>query len=447
MGTLQKVQAAISSKVAIKDAIESKGVVVGNIPFNEYAGKIEEIGGEEEYLDDVIFIDYDGTVVYRYTAQAFLELTELPDNPTHEGLTSQGWNWTLAEAKAYVTAYGKLTIGQMYVTTDGKTRIFITLEDSNYLSPTFYFYQSVANGVTIDWGDGSTAETTSGTGNKSLTHTYASIGDYVIEITITSGEFRFGNNTVFTSIFGSSSAYSDALRKIYLGSGTKNIQGYSFLGCQNFSSITMPNVSYYQNNYSFNNCGLKAFIYPRGVTNTGYQQFNTCLNLRVFSFCGNQSGTYYNNLLSACHRLTRIELPIGEYQQVGVISECTYIKSVVFPEGITKIQQNNAHKIEREMRIPNSVTEIANQAFSQSFNLRKLFIGSGITTIGTYNFSGSQLLEEIHIYATTPPTIQTTTFPTSWNPVIYVPQGKLSAYQTATNWSAYASYMQEEPTT
>ena len=48
---------------------------------------------------DVIFIDYDGTIVYSYTAEEFANLIALPDNPTHEGLVSQGWNWTLSDAK------------------------------------------------------------------------------------------------------------------------------------------------------------------------------------------------------------------------------------------------------------------------------------------------------------------------------------------------------------
>jgi len=60
---------------------------------------------------DVMFYDYDGSVVTGYSAADFANLTELPANPTHEGLTAQGWNWTLADAKTYVAKYGKLNIG------------------------------------------------------------------------------------------------------------------------------------------------------------------------------------------------------------------------------------------------------------------------------------------------------------------------------------------------
>ena len=54
----------------------------------------------------------------------------MPANPDHsaDGLTAQGWNWTLSDAKTYVAAYGRLDIGQMYITSDGKTHIYIHLE-------------------------------------------------------------------------------------------------------------------------------------------------------------------------------------------------------------------------------------------------------------------------------------------------------------------------------
>lgn len=39
---------------------------------------------------DVLFFDYDGTLLYGYSAAEFANLTVLPPNPTHTGLTAQG---------------------------------------------------------------------------------------------------------------------------------------------------------------------------------------------------------------------------------------------------------------------------------------------------------------------------------------------------------------------
>ena len=75
-------------------------------------------GDDTTVPKDVNFYGYGGTLLYSYTAAEFANLSALPDNPTHDGLTAQGWNWTLSDAKAYVAAYGKLNIGQMYVPDD-----------------------------------------------------------------------------------------------------------------------------------------------------------------------------------------------------------------------------------------------------------------------------------------------------------------------------------------
>ena len=111
----------VNAKTAIGNAITAKGGTVGaNDGLEEFAADIETIpsGGS---ADAVKFYDYDGTVLHSYSASEFANLTELPSNPTHEGLTSQGWNWALAAAKTYVADYGELNIGQVYNTSDGKT--------------------------------------------------------------------------------------------------------------------------------------------------------------------------------------------------------------------------------------------------------------------------------------------------------------------------------------
>lgn len=51
---------------------------------------------------------------------------------------------------------------------------------------------------------------------------------------------------------------------------------------------------------------------------------------------------------------------------------------------------------------------------------------------------------ELHCYNPTPPTILSDTVTMNPGAKIYVPTGSLEAYQTATNWSALADYMEEE---
>lgn len=111
----------------------------------------------------VKFRDCDGTILHSYTADEVASMVELPSLPTKSGLTCQGWNWTLAQIKSYVASYGKCEIGATYTTDDGKTRIKLTIQDPKYATIPIVFQQTVANGVKVNWGDGSADQTYSDT--------------------------------------------------------------------------------------------------------------------------------------------------------------------------------------------------------------------------------------------------------------------------------------------
>lgn len=148
-----------TAKSALKTSIENKGVTVPSTTLIDgYASLVDQIsgGGSANLSDPVRFFDYDGTLVYSYSAADFANLNAFPDNPSHSGLTAQGWNWALADAKTYVATHGWLDIGQMYVTDDGVTRIYITLESSNALSP--YFALGINGTVNVNWGDGTNTD-------------------------------------------------------------------------------------------------------------------------------------------------------------------------------------------------------------------------------------------------------------------------------------------------
>ena len=116
-------------------------------------------GGGDAASATVRFLDYDGTVVYSYTPEQFAKLKAMPANPTHKGLTAQGWDYTIESAQHYVAEYGALNIGQMYITDDGKTRIYISLKDGR-LKPRLGL--GINGSVVVDWGDGSETDTMTG---------------------------------------------------------------------------------------------------------------------------------------------------------------------------------------------------------------------------------------------------------------------------------------------
>lgn len=442
----ENLQTIIDSKAAIKAAIEAKGVAVGDAALTQYAGKIEAIEQgsevvEEDYMDDVILIDFDGKVLYRYTAEEFMALTEMPPNPTHEYLTSLGWNWTLEEAHNYVGLYGKLTIGQDYKPTDGKTRLFITLDNPDFLTPSLNL---AANKCNIDWGDGSAVQEVTGTGVVS--HQYPSVGDYIITMEATTGATRLGASANQKNrCFGSDINNLRCLRKAYIGDGVYP-NFFAFESCENLSQVTGTKITGHNNCYAYT--GLKALIYPRTYTGSGFVECNYCLNLKVVSLPGNWKTTYLYSTFSKSGIL-RLELPIYPFNPNSVCDTCPNLRYIIIPDGITQLSGALCSTSRlNELVIPNSVTKIGGSIARNCYNLKKIFIGSGMTDMNNgFIFRESIFLEEVHIAAVVPPTLQSTAFPevADFTGTIYVPAESVEAYKTATNWSAYADKIVAEP--
>lgn len=382
---------------------------------------------------DVNFRDYDGTVLYSYTAAEALALTELPSLPTSEGLVCQGWNWTLAEIQSYVGNNGACEIGALYTTDDGTTRIYISLQEGR-TSPVL---RCCPNGtVTVDWGDGSATSTITGTSlttKKYASHTYAAHGDYVIRLTISGSVAFFGESAVGSQILASSTstgdyrdyAYIGAIRKIEFGSGTIRLNDHAFFYAQGMDIIVMSsNVNLYGTN-CFNSCyRILHLTIPRATTAIKENCFNRAYALRSVSFPPTASISG-NKVFNDCFTLCRATLPTGgtttyEYLANGARS----LKHIIIPYGYTTIAAYALAYVYEiaYVRVPSTVTSIAASAFEYCTSLKKL------------RFDG-----------TTPPTIANssafTKVPTDC--VISVPIGSMATYKAATNYPSTLTYIEE----
>ena len=94
------------------------------------------------------------------------------------------------------------------------------------------------------------------------------------------------------------------------------------------------------------------------------------------------------------------------------------------------------------IEFPNSLKTVGVSCVANCNQLLKLKFGTGVVSMGSQVILGCTALQEFTIMALTPPTIAVNTLqgmPASC--VIKVPSASLSAYKTATNWSAQASKM------
>lgn len=367
----------------------------------------------------VQFFDYEGTLLYSYSTAEALALSALPANPSHTGLTAQGWNWSLANIQSYLTKYPNavVNVGQMYVTDDGKTRIYIHLDEERK-SPMLGVM--VKGTVDVDWGDESQHDTLTSSMFTTLqwtpTHNYATGGDYVIKLTTTS-EMRFygesADNKHSCILRHSSGAdvrnnhYNNAIKKVEIGSKFQALGDYAFYGCCSLSSVSIPNSVTLIRTGAFLECSsLASMTLPDGMTS------NT------------------ENDIFRSSSLSSVSLPKAFEFGNSIFGGCKSLSELTVPDGLTSV---------------------GNSAMSSLYTITKLFIPDSVTSIKTQAFYNCYGMAEYHLLPTTPPTLVDTSAFTGIpaDCIIYVPYSAdhsiLNAYQTATNWSTYADYMQEEP--
>lgn len=295
-------------------------------------------------LGDVNFIDYDGSIVYAYSKDEFLASTALPANPSHDGLTAQGWNYTLAQAKAYVTKYGFLEIGQNYVTTSGDTEFDIVISPGR-TNPNFGI--CVNGTVRVQWGDGRT-DTVTGTSSSQVVNTSHSYnpGAYTVKITPESGtEISFmGSPTTGSYIFhggGSSGqtpnhAYNNIVQAARLGNGIKVIQSRGFYNLRSMRSITIPKALTNTTGEAFNGCrNLTGFVTSENMVTVGSSAFQECSSLRMVSI-GPGMTTLYSYAFSGCQSLLSFTPPEGiTIIQPSVLNGCSAVERTVMPDTVT----------------------------------------------------------------------------------------------------------------
>ena len=240
-------------------------------------------GGGAVSPKDINFYDYDGTCVAAWSLAELAEKNVLPGYPSHDGLTCQGWNWTLADLK---TENAKMNVGAMYITTDGKTRIYITLQEGR-TSPMLGIYPNGT--VTVDWGDGTTPDTLTGTNMNTVkwtpTHSYAAPGDYVITLTVDGAAgIKGDDNGPILLRYESgqdnrNKIYGNAIQRVFLGSGA-NIGSSVFNAYCCLTQITLPTGTSRNNTSAFQNCySLTQITLPSGVTVIGASAFSGCYSL------------------------------------------------------------------------------------------------------------------------------------------------------------------------
>lgn len=437
-------------------------------------------------VNDVTFYDYDGSILYSYTADEFLALSSMPEDPTHEGLISLGWNWDFTNARLYVADYGKLNIGEMYAPEDGKTHIKIHIPEGGRTEIPLCFTQSVANGVIVNWGDGSNTETSDvivTNGSVEIHHTYEEDNtDYEITLeTTNSCEIGYGykakngrisllggsdtENAVFqvfptyiteliisdsvTSIESGAFSNCTHLQSLIIPDSITSIGDGAFVGCYDLQSLTVPSSITSINASIFDGCrSLQSLILSDSITSIGAFAFSLCRSLRSLSI-PNLVTSIEDNAFESCEYLQTLIIPhsvrsIGD----GAFSNCNTLRSLTIPNSITSIEANTFTYCDHleYLQLPDSITSIGDAAFTGCCTLQSFTLPSSITSIGDEAFAYCEQLFQCTLLSTVPPTLGTNAFQNLHPDAKFlVPAGTYDTYVAAEDWLPYADYIITNP--
>lgn len=155
-----------------------------------------------------------------------------------------------------------------------------------------------------------------------------------------------------------------------------------------------------------------------------------------------------DSIFSQYSSLTKVAIP-SSVISIGneAFYNCRSLTNITIGNGVTSIGESafSGCSSLTSVTIPNSVTSISSGAFNSCTSLKSITIPSNVTSMGSaaLRIGGGANEVIITMLPTTPPTIASNTFTAEYLNKIIVPKGTSETYKAATNWSAFADYIEE----
>lgn len=383
---------------------------------------------------DINFWDYDGTLLYAWTFAELATKTELPSLPSHDGLICQGWNWTLQDIK---DAGRELDIGALYITDDGKTRLYVDVDTETWDDFVLNYWQSTRNATAVDWGDGTTPETLNKDSYIEHRHVYASSGSYVITMSVKEGTtMRLGRDGYMLIAKGETDSGRCAmLRRVEVGARAVCTNPGCFRNCVGLESITLPQTTKVYTVRAFEQCmNLRVLI----AADMGEirQTFYNCANLRAIATPKGMTQSGNSAIASTAVRQINFDMTTAYYAQA---LERVHIKAVNGQVG-----DFSGCRALLEVTIPADATTFVAAAFQGDNALRRVTCLGDIASIPAQVFQRCYPLRFVDFtHCTAVPTLANVNAfdQTHAQLEIRVPASLADAWKAATNWSSLADHI------
>src|SRR5574344_191286 len=216
-------------------------------------------------------------------------------------------------------------------------------------------------------------------------------------------EVTYDNVTYSVKTIGAD-AFSNCtgLTSVTIPNSVTTIGADAFSNCTGLTSVTIPNSVTSIGYFAFSNCtGLTSVTIGNSVTSIGYDAFYDCTGLTSIDV--NEKNTKYssiNGILFNKDQSTIIYYPARIKSQTyeipnsvtsigaNAFSNCTGLTSVTIPNSVTSIGDDAFSYCTglTSVTIPNSVTSIGANAFSNCSGLTSVTIPNSVTSIGADAF-------------------------------------------------------------
>ena len=365
--------------------------------------------------------------------------------------------YTIVQAAPSSTSTPEVDDDGNILGTPASNEIFYTSKDGKIVTPV---NKDVFGGVLLS----NTYD--NGVGVITFDRPITSVGDYAFKDCRSLTSVTIPESV--TSIGNSAFAYCSSLTSVTIPESVTAIGGLAFYRCSSLTSVTIPESVTTIGDSAFAFCGsLTSVTIPESVTSIGDSAFEYCSSLTsvtipdsvttigdsAFEYCSSLTSvtigkgvtTIGGSAFSGCSSLTSVTIPDSVTTiESEVFSGCSSLTSVTIPDSVTTIGGSafSGCSSLTSVTIPDSVTSIGKSVFQSCAILEQVVIGSGVKKIGSDAFRYCYVLNDISIKATTPPSIDATSFnDIGASPIFYVPTESVEAYKSATNWSEYANYI------
>ena len=417
----------------VTPATLKSGVTAHNASGAKITGTLDTTPPKES---DINFWDYEGTLLYAWTFAELATKTELPPLPSHDGLVCQGWNWTLQDIK---DAGRELDIGALYITDDGKTRLYVDVDTETWDDFVLNYWQSNINTTTVDWGDGTTPETKNANSWIEHRHVYAASGSYVITMSVKEGKTMWlGNGSNGRMLIANGTTdigRCTMLAKVEIGERVPNVTERAFLGAARLKSVAVPSGVLFEPSRTFEqatNIRAVTAAFSSAISQTFYQ----CANLRAIATPkGTMQGDDYA-LANTAVRLVNFDTTAATHMRA---LERAHIKAVNGQVG-----NFSACCALLEATIPADATTFVAAAFQGDNALRRVTCLGDIASIPAQVFQRCYPLRFVDFtHCTAVPTLANVNAfdRTHAQLEIRVPASLADAWKAATNWSSLADHI------